>query len=134
MTPARDLVAAALRDALARAAAKNGWERTADADVDVERLRAGGSGIPAFYTPTGVGTVVAEGKEVREFDGKSYLFERLPLYASDSDLYIAVATQTGATVDEDFPGGSFVFGPDGSCLAKTEDYSEQLLIYTLVQV
>jgi 3-oxoacid CoA-transferase subunit A len=40
-----------------------------------ERLRAGGAGIPAFYTPTGVGTLVAEGKEVREFDGRVYLLE-----------------------------------------------------------
>src|SRR5438270_12625573 len=41
-----------------------------------ERIRAGGAGIPAFFTPTGVGTVVAEGKEVREFDGRQYLLER----------------------------------------------------------
>lgn len=41
-----------------------------------ERLRAGGAGIPAFYTPTGYGTVVAEGKETREFDGKHYVLER----------------------------------------------------------
>jgi 3-oxoacid CoA-transferase subunit A len=41
-----------------------------------ERVRAGGAGIPAFYTPAGVGTVVAEGKECREFDGKKYLLER----------------------------------------------------------
>ncbi|MBZ5565183.1 MAG: CoA transferase subunit A, partial [Acidobacteriia bacterium] len=41
-----------------------------------ERIRAGGAGIPAFYTPTGVGTVVAEGKEVREFNGRKYLLER----------------------------------------------------------
>ena len=41
-----------------------------------ERLRAGGAGIPAFYTPTGVGTVIAEGKETREFDGRAYLMER----------------------------------------------------------
>lgn len=41
-----------------------------------ERLRAGGAGIPAFYTPTGVGTLVAEGKEIREFDGRKYLMER----------------------------------------------------------
>lgn len=41
-----------------------------------ERLRAGGAGIPAFYTPTGVGTVVAEGKEVRDFDGRPYVLER----------------------------------------------------------
>jgi 3-oxoacid CoA-transferase A subunit len=41
-----------------------------------ERIRAGGAGIPAFYTPAGVGTVVAEGKECREFNGKKYLMER----------------------------------------------------------
>lgn len=41
-----------------------------------ERLRAGGAGIPAFYTPTGVGTPVAEGKPVREFDGKPAILER----------------------------------------------------------
>ncbi len=41
-----------------------------------ERIRAGGAGIPAFYTPTGVGTVVAKGKEVREFNGRGYLLER----------------------------------------------------------
>jgi len=40
-----------------------------------ERIRAGGAGIPAFYTPTGVGTVVANGKDVREFNGRSYLLE-----------------------------------------------------------
>ncbi len=40
-----------------------------------EKLRAGGAGIPAFYTATGVGTTIAEGKEVRQFDGKSYLLE-----------------------------------------------------------
>ncbi len=41
-----------------------------------ERIRAGGAGIPAFYTPTGVGTMVAEGKEAREFEGRTYLLER----------------------------------------------------------
>jgi len=41
-----------------------------------ERLRAGGAGIPAFYTPTGVGTVVAKGKETHEFDGRTYIMER----------------------------------------------------------
>ena len=41
-----------------------------------ERIRAGGAGIPAFYTPTGVGTIVAEGKETREFDGRPYVMER----------------------------------------------------------
>jgi 3-oxoacid CoA-transferase subunit A len=41
-----------------------------------ERIRAGGAGVPAFYTPTGVGTMVAEGKETREFDGRQYVMER----------------------------------------------------------
>jgi 3-oxoacid CoA-transferase subunit A len=41
-----------------------------------EKLRAGGAGIPAFFTPTGVGTKVAEGKEIRDFDGRPYVMER----------------------------------------------------------
>src|SRR5580765_1548286 len=41
-----------------------------------ERIRAGGAGIPAFFTPTGVGTIVAENKEAREFDGRQYIMER----------------------------------------------------------
>ena len=41
-----------------------------------ERMRAGGSGIPAFFTPAGYGTMVAEGKETRDFDGKMYVLER----------------------------------------------------------
>ena len=41
-----------------------------------ERIRAGGAGIPAFFTKTGVGTIIAEGKEVREFDGEPYVMER----------------------------------------------------------
>jgi 3-oxoacid CoA-transferase subunit A len=41
-----------------------------------ERIRAGGAGIPAFYTPSGYGTMVAEGKETREFEGRQYVLER----------------------------------------------------------
>jgi 3-oxoacid CoA-transferase subunit A len=41
-----------------------------------EKLRAGGAGVPAFFTKTGVGTMVAEGKELREFDGETYVMER----------------------------------------------------------
>lgn len=52
-----------------------------------ERIRAGGAGIPAFFTPTGAGTVVAEGKEQREFDGKTYVMER----ALTADLAIVKA-------------------------------------------
>jgi len=52
-----------------------------------ERIRAGGAGIPAFFTKTGVGTIVAEGKEVREFDGELYVMER----ALKADLSIVKA-------------------------------------------
>ncbi len=52
-----------------------------------ERCRAAGAGIPAFYTPAGYGTEVAEGKEVREFNGKKYIMER----AFDSDFAIVKA-------------------------------------------
>ena len=52
-----------------------------------ERIRAGGAGIPAFYTKTGVGTVVADGKELREFDGESYVMET----ALKADLAIVKA-------------------------------------------
>ena len=41
-----------------------------------ERIRAGGAGIPAFFTPTGFGTIIAEGKETREFNGKPYVMEQ----------------------------------------------------------
>src|SRR5690625_5998335 len=41
-----------------------------------DRLRAGGAGIPAFFTATGAGTMIAEGKESREFDGREYILER----------------------------------------------------------
>jgi len=40
-----------------------------------ERIRAGGAGVPAFFTPTGVGTIVANNKETREFDGRTYVME-----------------------------------------------------------
>jgi 3-oxoacid CoA-transferase subunit A len=56
-----------------------------DKDIDIElvpqgtfaeRIRAAGAGIPAFYTPTGVGTLVAEGKETRDFGGREFVLER----------------------------------------------------------
>jgi 3-oxoacid CoA-transferase subunit A len=58
----------------------------------VERMRAAGAGVPAFYTPTGVGTVVAEGKEVREFEGKAYLLE----HALKADLALLRARRGDA--------------------------------------
>ena len=59
-----------------------------------EKLRAGGAGIPAFFTPTGVGTVVAEGKETREFNGRKYLMER-SLVPDISLVKAAVADKSG---------------------------------------
>ncbi|HUS13687.1 MAG TPA: carbon-nitrogen hydrolase family protein, partial [Chloroflexia bacterium] len=63
---------------------------------------------------------------------RGYLAERLPAAALANGLWIATATQTGATADEDFPGGSFVFAPDGTTAAATPDYAETLLIADLV--
>ena len=62
-----------------------------------ERLRAGGAGIPAFYTPTGVGTVVAEGKEEREFHGRRYILERC-LHADVSLVKAHVGDHAGNLV------------------------------------
>ena len=59
-----------------------------------ERIRAGGAGIAGFYTPTGVGTVVAEGKEVREIDGERYVLER-PLRADLAIVRAAVGDIDG---------------------------------------
>jgi 3-oxoacid CoA-transferase subunit A len=59
-----------------------------------ERIRAGGAGIAGFYTPTGVGTIVAEGKEVREIDGRRYLLER-PLRADLAIVRAAVGDRFG---------------------------------------
>jgi 3-oxoacid CoA-transferase subunit A len=59
-----------------------------------EKLRAGGAGIPAFYTRTGVGTMVAEGKEVREFDGEQYVMER-SLVADVSLVKAYIADKAG---------------------------------------
>ena len=58
-----------------------------------ERLRAGGAGIPAFYTPAGAGTAVAEGKEQREFDGRTYVLER----AITADLALVKASKADAS-------------------------------------
>ncbi len=59
-----------------------------------EKLRAGGAGIPAFFTKTGVGTQVAEGKELREFDGETYVMERA-LVPDVSLVKAAVADKSG---------------------------------------
>lgn len=58
-------------------------------------------------------------------------FAKLGRYAREQGIFIAVATQAGRTADEDFPGGGYVFGPDGACLAETPDGSEGVLYATL---
>lgn len=62
-----------------------------------ERIRAGGAGIPAFFTKTGVGTLVAEGKEIRDFDGASYVMER-GLFADLSIIHAWKADREGNLV------------------------------------
>jgi 3-oxoacid CoA-transferase subunit A len=61
-----------------------------------EKLRAGGAGIPAFFTRTGVGTIVAEGKETREFDGHTYVMERS--LVPDISLVKAYAADTSGNL------------------------------------
>lgn len=62
-----------------------------------ERMRAGGAGIPGFYTPTGVGTVIAEGKEVKSFDGKEYVLEK-GIFADISIVKAWKADDTGNAI------------------------------------
>lgn len=58
-------------------------------------------------------------------------FEKLRRYARENGIVVAVATQAGRTRDEDFPGGGYVFAPDGACVAETGDWSEGILYTTL---
>ncbi len=60
--------------------------------------------------------------------------QQLGGYARELGVHIAVATQAGRTLDEDFPGGGYLFGPDGSCLAETADWSEGMLIVAVPSV
>jgi len=62
-----------------------------------ERIRAGGAGVPAFFTKTGVGTLVAEGKEIRDFDGESYVMER-GLFADLAIIHARKADREGNLV------------------------------------
>jgi 3-oxoacid CoA-transferase subunit A len=80
-----------------------------------ERIRAGGSGIGGFFTPTGVGTVIADGKEVREINGKKYVFE-LPLQA---DFAIIRAEYGDPFGNLRFRGTARNFSPYMAMAAKT---------------
>ena len=87
-----------------------------------ERLRAGGAGIPGFYTKTGVGTVIAEGKEHKDFDGRTYILER----GIVADLAIVKAWKADETGNLVFRKTSRNFNPDAAtsgkvCVAEVEE-------------
>ena len=87
-----------------------------------ERLRAGGAGIPGFYTRTGVGTVIAEGKEHKEFDGKTYILER----GLVCDLAIVKAWRADPSGNLEFRKTSRNFNPPAAtsgkiCVAEVEE-------------
>ncbi|WP_425638923.1 CoA transferase subunit A [Algoriphagus yeomjeoni] len=90
-----------------------------------ERVRAGGAGIPAFYTPAGVGTEVAEGKEIREFDGKMYLLENW----LKADFSIVKAWKGDTAGNLIFKGTARNFNPMMAaagkiCIAEVEELVE----------
>ena len=79
-----------------------------------ERLRAGGAGIPGFYTKTGVGTVIADGKEHKEFDGETYILER----GIVADLAIVKAWKADTTGNAVFRKTSRNFNPPAATCGK----------------
>ncbi|MCB9572926.1 MAG: CoA transferase subunit A [Kofleriaceae bacterium] len=81
----------------------------------VERMRAAGAGIPAFFTPTGVGTVVEEGKEVRDLDGRRYILER----ALHADFALVRAARGDAFGNLRFYRTARNFGPIMATAART---------------
>ncbi len=87
-----------------------------------ERMRAGGAGIPGFYTKTGVGTVIAEGKERKDFDGETYILER----AIVADLSIVKAWKADDTGNLVFRKTSRNFNPPAAkcgrvCVVEVEE-------------
>jgi 3-oxoacid CoA-transferase len=81
----------------------------------VERVRAGGAGLAGFYTPTGVGTAAADGKEIRDFDGRPHLFER----AIRGDFALLQAHRADEAGNLVFRGGMRNFGPAFAMAAAT---------------
>ena len=79
-----------------------------------ERLRAGGAGIPGFYTRTGVGTVIADGKELKEFDGETYVLER----GIVADLAIVKAWKADDTGNAVFRKTARNFNPPAAMCGK----------------
>ncbi|MGM0584487.1 MAG: CoA transferase subunit A [Pseudomonadota bacterium] len=87
-----------------------------------ERMRAGGAGIPGFYTATGLGTQIAEGKEHKEFDGRTYILER----AINADLAIVKAWRADTSGNLEFRKTARNFNPDAAmcgkvCVAEVEE-------------
>lgn len=87
-----------------------------------ERMRAGGSGIPAFYTKTGVGTIIADGKEHKDFDGETYIMER----GLVADLSIVKAWKADETGNLVFRKTARNFNPPAAmcgkvCVAEVEE-------------
>ena len=80
-----------------------------------ERMRAGGAGIPGFYTRTGVGTVIAEGKEHKDFDGKTYILER----GIVADLAIVKAWKADPSGNLVFRKAARNFNPPAAMSGKT---------------
>jgi 3-oxoacid CoA-transferase subunit A len=91
-----------------------------------EKLRAGGAGIPAFFTRTGVGTIVADGKEVREFDGQQYVMER-SLVADVSLVKAYMADEVGNLV---FRKTSRNFNPNVAMAGKITVVEVEKLVKT----
>ncbi|WP_435978752.1 CoA transferase subunit A [Psychrobacter sp. DM4] len=79
-----------------------------------ERLRSGGAGIPAFYTATGVGTLVSEGKETRDFDGRTYILER----ALNADVSLVKALKADKAGNLIFSKTARNFNPDCATAGK----------------
>jgi 3-oxoacid CoA-transferase subunit A len=80
----------------------------------IERIRAAGAGIPAFYTPTGVGTPAAEGKESREFGGRAYLLE----HALSADYALVRAQKADTYGNLQYVGTARAFNPAMAAAAK----------------
>ncbi len=91
-----------------------------------EKLRAGGAGIPAFFTKTGVGTVVADGKEVREFDGEQYVMER----SLTADVSLVKAWKADPTGNLIFRKTARNFNPNVAMAGKVTIVEVEQLVAT----
>ncbi|EGV37271.1 CoA transferase subunit A [Neisseria weaveri] len=91
-----------------------------------EKLRAGGAGIPAFFTKTGVGTQVAEGKEIREFDGREYVMER----SLTADIALVKAWKADKTGNLVFRKTARNFNPDVATAGKLTIVEVEELVET----